>query len=71
MIFIKPTLQTNTEIERLQFLSEAATDFRYFKNSWRDHIAHLRYTCQDREEAKMILNHVKSFMVHLSKRLSE
>ncbi len=63
--------QTYAEIERLQFLSQAATDFGYFKNSWRDHVAHLRYTCKDRLEAVLILNHVKSFMNHLSKKLSE
>lgn len=69
--FYKSNPQTEAEIERLQFLSEAATDFRYFKNSWRDHVSHLRYTCKDRGEALLILNHVKSFMVHLSTQLTE
>jgi hypothetical protein len=69
--FYKTSPKTPSEIERSQFLSEAATDFRYFKNSWRDHVSHLRYTCKDREEALLILNHVKSFMNHLSKRLGE
>jgi hypothetical protein len=69
--FYKTSPKTPSEIERAQFLSEAATDFRYFKNSWRDHVSHLRYTCEHREEALLILNRVKSFMDHLSKRLSE
>jgi hypothetical protein len=67
----KANFQTEEEIERLQFLSQAATDFRYFKNSWRNHVSHLRYTCKDRLEALLILNHVNSFMNHLSKKLSE
>ncbi|OGF33946.1 hypothetical protein A2223_03285 [Candidatus Falkowbacteria bacterium RIFOXYA2_FULL_35_8] len=56
--------------KRLQFLSEAAIEFRYFKDAWRNHVSHNR-TNYNQPEAFMILNHVKSFMAHLSTQLSE
>ncbi len=53
-----------------QFYSEAALQFRYFKNAWRNHVMHVRDT-YDEERANTIFGHVKEFMVHLTTRLKE
>ena len=55
--------------ERLQFLKEAAKEFFYFKDAWRNHVSHGR-PGYDGPEALRVLNHVKAFMIHLSKKLS-
>jgi hypothetical protein len=56
--------------ERLQFLSAAASEFRYFKDGWRNHVAHAR-THYDRNEAILVLDHAKTFMQQLASRLHE
>jgi hypothetical protein len=56
--------------ERLQFLSEAAAEFRYFKDGWRNYVSHGRGD-YDHSQALGVLEHVRSFMNHLSTRLSE
>jgi hypothetical protein len=48
-----------------QFYSEAAKDFRYFKDAWRNHAMHYREH-YEASEAKGILDHIKSFMMHLA-----
>jgi len=48
-----------------QFYSGAAKDFRYFKVAWRNHAMHYRER-YDADEAKIILEHVKAFMVQLA-----
>ena len=48
-----------------QFYAEAAKDFRYFKNAWRNHAMHAREH-YDAAEARLILDHVRTFMVHLA-----
>ena len=48
-----------------QFYSGAAKDFRYFKDAWRNHAMHFREH-YEASEAKTILDHVKSFMIHLA-----
>ena len=48
-----------------QFYSGAAKDFRYFKDAWRNHAMHFREH-YEASEAKIILDHVKSFMIHLA-----
>lgn len=55
---------------RKSFLSEAAAEFRHFKDAWRNHAmhSHQRY---DREVAQRVLNHVKAFVEHLSTRIRE
>ena len=53
-----------------QFYSEAALQFRYFKNAWRNHVMHVRDT-YDEERAETIFRHVKEFMVHLATKLKE
>ena len=56
--------------ENEPFFSEAASHFRIIKNAWRNHAAHGRdkYTEQEAED---IYRSVRSFMHHLSERLSE
>lgn len=56
--------------ERLKFLSEAAKEFVYFKDGWRNHVAHGRGH-YDEHQARSIMEHVKTFMTVLSSRLSE
>jgi hypothetical protein len=56
--------------ERLQFLSEAAKEFFYFKEGWRNHVSHGRGAYDDQQSLD-ILNHTRAFMAHLSTRLSE
>lgn len=53
-----------------QFYSEAAVQFRYFKNAWRNHVMHVRDQ-YDEERARAILDHTKEFLIHLSSRLKE
>jgi len=49
----------------LQFYSEAASNFRYFKNAWRNHVSHGRAT-YDEKEAETVWDHVKAFMRRLA-----
>jgi hypothetical protein len=57
--------------EELAFLSGAAAQFRYFKEAWRNHVAHSRATYDD-IEALRIMSHVHQFMDELAVRgLSE
>lgn len=52
------------------FFTEAATHFRFLKNSWRNHAMHARAKYTE-EEADEIYRSVRSLMRHLSERLSE
>lgn len=54
----------------LKFYSELAVQFRYFKDAWRNHVAHLReeYDC---DQAHSILIHVRDFMEQAAVRLKE
>ena len=56
--------------DRLTFLSAAAKEFFYFKDGWRNHTAHNRVS-YDESMAKGLIDHVRSFMNHLSTKLSE
>ena len=53
-----------------QWYSEAAAQFRFLKDAWRNYANHLheRY---DEERAEDIFNGVKAFMKHLAERLAE
>jgi hypothetical protein len=55
---------------RLQFLSEAAKEFSYFKDGWRNHVSHNR-SSYDEHQSSSVLEHVKAFMTLLSSRLGE
>ena len=52
------------------FFAEAAAHLRFIKNGWRNHAMHARAKYTD-EEAEAIYESVRSFMRHLSGRLSE
>ena len=52
---------------KMQFYSEIAIDFNYFRLAWRNHVAHGRDRYEPRE-ALEIWNHVRSFMQRLAKR---
>ena len=52
------------------FFSQAAAQFRYFKNGWRVRVAHARATYSENEALK-IYEHVRDFFETLSTRLAE
>lgn len=56
--------------ERLQFLSTAAKEFHFFKDGWRNYVAHNR-AVYDQHSAHSVMDHVRSFMNGLSLHLSE
>lgn len=56
--------------EKLQFLSQAAQEFTYFKDGWRNYVMHGEDK-YDGPKALSILNHVKTFMAHLATKLTE
>ena len=56
--------------ERLQVLSEAAKEFFYFKDGWRNYVSHGRGEYDDLQAAG-VMQHVHSFLAHLSLRLAE
>lgn len=56
--------------DRLQFLSEAAKEFVYFKDGWRNYVSHNR-AVYDEHLARSALEHVRSFMTVLAGRLAE
>lgn len=49
----------------LTFHSEAAVQFRYFKDAWRNHVSHSRES-YDEYESRIIMDHVRDFMQHLA-----
>jgi hypothetical protein len=67
---LKPTRQPRLAPKDLQFYSEAAKEFVYFKNAWRDDVSHSR-SAYDENEAKAIIEHVCAFMQHIATRLKE
>jgi hypothetical protein len=54
----------------LKFYSQAGIEFRYFKDAWRNRVAHARAD-YDKYQALGIISHVHDFMTQLSTRLSE
>jgi hypothetical protein len=57
--------------DELKFYSEAGKEFVYFKNAWRDDVAHSRSSYSDVNETKAIMNHVEAFMRKLATKLKE
>jgi hypothetical protein len=53
---------------QLQFYSEAASNLRYFKDAWRNHVSHSRAK-YDELEATTVWRHVRSFMQRLAEGL--
>lgn len=56
--------------ERLQFLSAAAKEFTYFKDGWRNYVAHAKVPYTE-GQALTVLNHVVDFIERLSDSLKE
>jgi hypothetical protein len=56
--------------ERLNFLSQAAKEFFYFKDGWRNYVSHNRVT-YDEPEAFRTLEHSRAFIVRLATKLKE
>jgi hypothetical protein len=54
----------------LNFYSEAAMQFRYFKDGWRVRAAHTRAT-YDESQSNGVIEHAATFLDILSKRLKE
>ena len=57
--------KSQAKIDRVKFLSGTATQFRYFKDAWRNHVAHA-HEHYDEREATMVWTHVRSFMEALA-----
>ena len=53
---------------RLAFLSQAAKEFFYFKDGWRNYVSHNRGT-YDEHQALSVLEHVRTFMTLLAQNL--
>jgi hypothetical protein len=53
---------------RLQVLSEAAKEFIYFKDGWRNFVSHNKGTYAE-SQARSVLEHVRQFMIGLAKNL--
>lgn len=62
--------KSDTKDQRLKFCSEAAVQFRYFKDAWRNHVCHQRQQ-YDLHQAQSILTHVGDFMELLFSQLKE
>jgi hypothetical protein len=56
--------------EDIQFYSEAASQFRWFKDGWRVRVAHARAIYKE-SDARKVLDHTINFFETLSKRLME
>jgi hypothetical protein len=56
--------------EELRFYSEAAVQFRFFKDAWRVRVAHARAIFSE-SRAKEVLDHTRSFFGVIATRLSE
>jgi hypothetical protein len=51
--------------ERLRFLSEAAKEFSYFKDGWRNYVSHNKCT-YDEHQARSVMEHTRHFMTILA-----
>ena len=65
---IEKAIQAETKRERKELLSQAALQFRFFKDAWRNHVSHNRGD-YDGLQALSVLNHVSTFMEHLATKL--
>lgn len=59
-----------TKRETYEFYNHAISQFRNFKDAWRNKVSHKRVTYQE-GKTKDIRDNVKAFLDHLSERLSE
>lgn len=62
-----PGIKKTARVRKLEsFASEAATQFRYFKNAWRNHVMHGRVSYQDPDKVQRIYASVSAFMNDLA-----
>jgi hypothetical protein len=64
------TPRTTDKDDKLSFYSACAVQFRYFKDAWRNHVAHMR-EIYDEGQSFTICLHVRDFMEKLSTRIKE
>lgn len=65
-----PGLSKTDKNGRLQFLSEAAKEFAYFKDGWRNYVMHTKVPYTE-HQALTVLSHVRDFLQSLSPELAE
>jgi hypothetical protein len=53
--------------DQQQFYSEAASQFMFFKDAWRNHVMHVRGVPYDAGRALSVLSHVREFMQAVAK----
>lgn len=59
---------TEQDRKGIAYYSDAASQFRYFKDAWRNHVSHGREHYDERD-AEKVLTHVREFMQHLAKQV--
>ena len=62
--------RTKQRLRTQTFYSEAAKEFRYFKDAWRNHVMHARVS-YEQDEAARIMAHVGDFIGHLATKLRD
>jgi len=62
--------KTSTKSEWLSFYSEAAKEFFYFKDGWRNYVSH-GGDPYDENQALSVIEHVRAFMTYLAPQLGE
>lgn len=67
---VKPTTYGVNWKVKQKFYSEAALQFRYFKDAWRNHVMHVHGPYGE-QSAENIFGHTKEFMIHLATQLKE
>ena len=67
---MKELLRGEFKDEELTFYSQAAVQFRYFKDAWRVRVAHARASYEE-SQALTVFNHTLEFFDVLATRLSE
>ena len=63
--------KTRGQVSRIAFLSQAASEFRYFKDGWRNDTMHARCKAANNVDAERVLAHVGAFLALLSTRMRE
>jgi hypothetical protein len=65
-----PNKMGAVKTQALEFYNSAITEFRGFKDAWRNHVMHTRREYL-KEDALGVMEHVKRLMITLSSRISE
>lgn len=65
-----PEMDKENKDVRLQFISEVAKEFAYFKDGWRNYVAHAKVPYTE-HQALTVLRHVSDFIERLSEKMAE